>query len=69
MEISLSGGVDEIFNFSLSCYAFLPICCGKVSAFNLDSIKKSLGFSSFYSKKNHGRKLKIAVLDKGFKWL
>ncbi|MNJ92808.1 Subtilase family protein [compost metagenome] len=33
---------------------------------NIDSIKKSLNFNSYYSQKNPSRPLKIAVLDKGF---
>ncbi|WP_374029605.1 S8 family serine peptidase [Bdellovibrio bacteriovorus] len=33
---------------------------------NIDTYKNSLGFSRFYSQENTGRRLKIAVLDKGF---
>lgn len=33
---------------------------------NMDELKRSLGFSRFYSEQNSGRRLKIAVLDKGF---
>jgi hypothetical protein len=33
---------------------------------NMSEIKKSLGFSKFYSRENSGRRLKVAVLDKGF---
>lgn len=33
---------------------------------NIDEIKSSLGFSKFYSQENSGRRLKVAVLDKGF---
>ncbi|MGZ3775373.1 MAG: S8 family serine peptidase [Pseudobdellovibrionaceae bacterium] len=33
---------------------------------NMDEIKNSLGFSKFYSQENYGRRLKVAVLDKGF---
>nr|BFD61712.1 hypothetical protein BdHM001_03930 [Bdellovibrio sp. HM001] len=33
---------------------------------NTDSLKNSLGFTPYYSAQNPGRKLKIAVLDKGF---
>ena len=44
---------------SLSAFADKPFS-------NLDSMKSSLGFSKYYEKENKGRKLKIAVLDKGF---
>lgn len=33
---------------------------------NTDSLKNSLGFTPYYSSQNPGRKLKVAVLDKGF---
>lgn len=33
---------------------------------NLDSLQSALGFTSYYSSQNSGRRLKIAVLDKGF---
>ncbi|QDK36516.1 S8 family serine peptidase [Bdellovibrio sp. NC01] len=33
---------------------------------NLDSLKSQLGFAKFYQAQNPGRKLKIAVFDKGF---
>lgn len=33
---------------------------------NMDEIKTSLGFSKFYSQENPGRRLKVAILDKGF---
>ncbi|MGZ3768840.1 MAG: S8 family serine peptidase [Bdellovibrio sp.] len=33
---------------------------------NMDEIKRTLGFSQFYSQPNSGRRLKVAVLDKGF---
>lgn len=33
---------------------------------NIDQIKYSLGFSKFYSQQNPGRRLKVAILDKGF---
>jgi hypothetical protein len=44
---------------SLSAFADKPFS-------NLDSLKSSLGFSKYYEKENKGRKLKVAVLDKGF---
>ncbi|MBV2169283.1 MAG: S8 family serine peptidase [Bdellovibrio sp.] len=33
---------------------------------NMEGYKNSLGFSKFYSQQNPGRRLKVAVLDKGF---
>lgn len=33
---------------------------------NLDTLKSNLGFQKFYQVKNPGRRLKVAVLDKGF---
>ncbi|WP_413943910.1 S8 family serine peptidase [Bdellovibrio sp. HCB-162] len=52
--------------------SFLSVCFSFQFAFaaspfsNLDGVKYSLGFSPYYSQQNPGRRLKIAVLDKGF---
>lgn len=51
---------------------FLILTLGLTTAFaakpfsNTDGLKSSLGFSSFYSSQNPGRRLRVAVLDKGF---
>lgn len=50
--------VSVLFSFAFS-FAASPFS-------NLDGVKNSLGFSQYYSQKNTGRRLKIAVLDKGF---
>lgn len=48
------------FLLSLSAFAEKPFS-------NLDSLKNSLGFSDYYNQGNSGgRKIKVAVLDKGF---
>jgi hypothetical protein len=58
-----------VMKFTVSLFVSLFI---SVSAFaakpfsNLDSYKESLGFSKYYDKANKGRKIKVAVLDKGF---
>ncbi len=47
------------FFVSLSAFAGQPFS-------NLDSFKNSLGFTKYYEQANKGRRLRIAVLDKGF---
>lgn len=47
------------------CFSFQS-ALGASPFSNLDGLKSSLGFSSYYSQQNSGRRLKIAVLDKGF---
>lgn len=58
MKFSVSLVVVSFF-VSLAAFAGKPFS-------NLDSLKSSLGFSEYYEKANKGRKIKIAVLDKGF---
>jgi hypothetical protein len=56
------------FSFSLVLGLFISLSAFADKPFsNLDSLKSSLGFSKYYEKENKGgRKLKVAVLDKGF---
>lgn len=56
-----------IFSMTLLMTVFLSLESALASPFgNVDEIKRSLGFYKFYSQANPGRRLKIAVLDKGF---
>lgn len=56
----------------MKIFVFLALTLGMTTAFasspfgNTDSLKNSLGFTPYYSAQNPGRKLKVAVLDKGF---
>lgn len=55
------------FSVSLAVSLFISLSAFAEKPFsNLDSLKSSLGFSDYYEKENKGRKLKVAVLDKGF---
>lgn len=56
----------KLFILSLN---ILFSCCAAFAASpfeNMDQFKSSLGFNKFYSQDNSGRRLKVAVLDKGF---
>lgn len=51
-------------SFFLSALIAVPTVASPFK--NLDALKTSLGFSRYYQAQNTGRRVKIAVLDKGF---
>ncbi|MFS4458549.1 S8 family serine peptidase [Bdellovibrio sp. HCB2-146] len=51
--------LSAVFFLSLSALAGKPFS-------NLENLKNSLGFTKYYNEDNNGRRLRIAVLDKGF---